>query len=130
MGHCFVDLARQQRRQHDDRQPATRLPELDFKALLGAKGLRSIDRLGQLTLSACQDALAGRPTVLRPRGGRDLSLPLLRAERLSETGAYERIRASTSSRFSAMWSAETSDSRLSRSSGSVLEGRTLKCQSE
>ena len=35
----------------------------------------------------------------------------------------------TSSRFASMSSRETSDSRLRRSSGSVLEGRTLKCQS-
>ena len=42
---------------------------------------------------------------------------------------HERISASTSSRFCSMWSRDTSDSRLSRSSGSVLDGRTLKCQS-
>ena len=42
---------------------------------------------------------------------------------------HERIRPSTSSRFSSMCSGETSDSRLRRRSGSVLEGRTLKCQS-
>ena len=40
-----------------------------------------------------------------------------------------RISPSTSSRLASMSSRETSDSRLSRSSGSVLEGRTLKCQS-
>jgi hypothetical protein len=28
-----------------------------------------------------------------------------------------------------MWSGETSDSRLRRRSGSVFDGRTLKCQS-
>ncbi len=44
-------------------------------------------------------------------------------------GRHERITLSTSSRFASMSSRETSDSRLSRSSGSVLEGRTLKCQS-
>ena len=43
--------------------------------------------------------------------------------------AQARIRASTSSRFSRMCSSLTTDSRLSRSSGSVFEGRTLKCQS-
>ena len=43
--------------------------------------------------------------------------------------AHARISASTSSRFSSMWSGETSDSRFSRSSGSVFDGRTLKCQS-
>ncbi len=40
-----------------------------------------------------------------------------------------RIRSSTSSRLASMCFRETSDSRLSRSSGSVLDGRTLKCQS-
>jgi 3-oxoacyl-[acyl-carrier-protein] synthase II len=40
-------------------ETATRLPpDLDLKALLGGKGLRSVDRLGQLALAACQDALA------------------------------------------------------------------------
>ena len=43
--------------------------------------------------------------------------------------AQERITASTSSRRRSMSSAERSDSRHSRSNGSVLEGRTLKCQS-
>ena len=42
---------------------------------------------------------------------------------------HARISASTSSRFSSMCSRERSDSRLRRSSGSVLEDRTLKCQS-
>ena len=37
--------------------------------------------------------------------------------------------ASTSSRFSCMCSSDLTDSRLRRSSGSVFEGRTLKCQS-
>ena len=40
-----------------------------------------------------------------------------------------RISARTSSRFDSMSSRERSDSRLRRSSGSVFEGRTLKCQS-
>lgn len=40
-------------------ETATRLPaDLDLKAFLGGKGLRSVDRLGQLALAACQDALA------------------------------------------------------------------------
>ncbi len=43
--------------------------------------------------------------------------------------AHDRIRASSSSRFPAMSSGETRDSRLRRSSGSVFDGRTLKCQS-
>ncbi len=44
-------------------------------------------------------------------------------------GSQERISASTSSRFSRMCSSDLTDSRLRRSSGSVFEGRTLKCQS-
>jgi hypothetical protein len=49
--------------------------------------------------------------------------------RLLELFRHERISPSTSSRFSSMCSWETSDSRLRRSSGSVFDGRTLKCQS-
>ena len=56
-------------------------------------------------------------------GQRGLLQRLLRGER------HARISPSTSSRFASMSSRETSDSRLRRSSGSVLEGRTLKCQS-
>src|SRR3954462_82582 len=41
---------------------------------------------------------------------------------------HERITSSTSSRFSSIRASDVA-SRLSRSSGSVLEGRTLKCQS-
>src|SRR5204863_9747794 len=42
---------------------------------------------------------------------------------------HERMKASTSSRLVSMSSGETSDSRFRRSSGSVFDGRTLKCQS-
>ncbi len=41
----------------------------------------------------------------------------------------ERITSSTSSRRRSMSASDTSDSRLRRSSGSVLDERTLKCQS-
>ena len=41
--------------------------------------------------------------------------------------AQDRIRPRTSSRRRSMSSTEASDSRLRRSSGSVFEGRTLKC---
>jgi hypothetical protein len=50
-------------------------------------------------------------------------------QRLVGGERHARINPRTSSRFASMSSRETSDSRLSRSSGSVLEGRTLKCQS-
>ncbi len=53
--------------------------------------------------------------------GRGLAVGLVRA--------HERIRPSTSSRLASMSSTETSDSRHRRSSGSVLDARTLKCQS-
>ncbi len=56
-------------------------------------------------------------------GQRGLLQRLLRGRR------HARINPSTSSRFASMSSRETSDSRLRRSSGSVLEGRTLKCHS-
>ena len=42
---------------------------------------------------------------------------------------HDRIRSSTSSRRRSMSCSETRLSRFSRSSGSVLDGRTLKCQS-
>ena len=58
----------------------------------------------------------------RPRGGCWLRLELCRLAR-----AHERISPSTSSRRRSMSSCERSDSRQRRSSGSVLEGRTLKC---
>ena len=51
-------------------------------------------------------------------GGRPVPMP-----------AHERISVRTSSRRRSMSSWETSDSRHSRSRGSVLEGLTLKCQS-
>ena len=41
----------------------------------------------------------------------------------------ERISPSTSSRRRSMSSGETSDSSVRRSSGSVFDARTLKCQS-
>ncbi len=50
-------------------------------------------------------------------------------ERLLGGQAHPRISPRISSRRRSMSSREVSDSRLSRSSGSVLEGRTLKCQS-
>ena len=50
-------------------------------------------------------------------------------QRLLGGEAHARISPSSSSRRCSMSSRETSDSRLRRSSGSVFEGRTLKCQS-
>ena len=50
-------------------------------------------------------------------------------ERLLRGGRHPRINPSTSSRRRSMSSRETNDSRFSRSSGSVFDGRTLKCQS-
>ena len=52
-----------------------------------------------------------------------------RDERRLRAGHPERMTSSTSSRRRSMSASLTSDSRLSRISGSVLEGRTLKCQS-
>ena len=51
------------------------------------------------------------------------------ARRRARDRAQPRITPRTSSRFCSMCSRDTTDSRLRRSSGSVLEGRTLKCQS-
>ena len=58
---------------------------------------------------------------LRPR-------PAARARRVARRG-QRLISASTSSRFASMCARETRLSRHSRSSGSVFDGRTLKCQS-
>jgi hypothetical protein len=49
--------------------------------------------------------------------------------RITSGTPQARIRSSTASRFCSMSSGETSDSRFRRSSGSVFDGRTLKCQS-
>ena len=65
----------------------------------------------------------------RERGGDGQAVDARLGRGREGIGAHARISASTSSRFSSMCSRERSDSRLSRSSGSVFDGRTLKCQS-
>ena len=70
------------------------------------------------------DRERGRDLQPVDAGERGLLQCLLRRERHSRPD-----QPSTSSRRRSMSSREISDSRLSRSSGSVLEGRTLKCQS-
>ena len=50
-------------------------------------------------------------------------------ERLLRRLDHARIRPRSSSRLASMSSGDTSDSTVRRRSGSVLEGRTLKCQS-
>ena len=63
--------------------------------------------------------------------------PLQRCDRIGSSArgrrrahrAHDRISSRTSSRRRSMSSTETSDSRFRRSRGSVLDGRTLKCQS-
>ena len=51
------------------------------------------------------------------------------AARRREARRQPRMTARTSSRLRSMSSGERSDSSVRRSSGSVFEGRTLKCQS-
>ena len=51
------------------------------------------------------------------------------ARRRPSASRHERITPSSSSRWDSMSSRERSDSTHSRSSGSVLDGRALKCQS-
>ena len=110
------------------------LEVLDRPAVRGQRALQLVERaarvrpgvderqrlvLDQVAVDA-PDRERGRdrePVDAGLRGGREQIL------------GHARISSSTSSRFSTMWSGETSDSRFSRSSGSVLEGRTLKCHS-
>ena len=81
---------------------------------LGGSGAR-IDRFGT-RIGGPRAGIGG------PRAG-------IGADAVGIAGAHDRIKARTSSRRRSMSSRDTSDSRHSRSSGSVFEGRTLKCQS-
>src|SRR5829696_2370389 len=76
-------------------------------------------RVGFREADACQRRVLERRLALR-------DAPELEHEPLA--AGHERITSSTSSRFSSISSSERA-SRFSRNSGSVLEGRTLKCQS-
>jgi hypothetical protein len=98
------------------------LEVLDLAAVVGQRALELVERLARVGAGVDQrervvlDELDVDPPHHERRGDR-------------EAMDHERMSASTSSRFCSMCSRETSDSRLRRKSGSVLDGRTLKCQS-
>ena len=96
------------------------------------RGLRAEDRGPQ------RCAPRGEQRLWRPRGSRSTTAtsvpttppaPSCSKPRRRSGADQPRISPSTSSRFSFMCSSEAIDSRFRRSSGSVFEGRTLKCQS-
>ena len=124
----------------DDQQ----LDVLDRVAARGERLLELVQRLGRV--GAGVDSVSGRildqvgvdapdherrgdRQAVDPRLGRRASASRSRSCCGLLGVAHERISASTSSRRRSMSSRETSDSRHRRSSGSVFDGRTLKCQS-
>ena len=108
-----------------DRAPERRQPLLELVERLA--GVRpGVDEgqgpvLDQVAVDPSDGERGGDPQPVNAF----LARPLERLLR----GGHERISARTSSRLCSMSSLETSDSRLRRRSGSVFEGRTLKCQS-
>ena len=116
---------------------------LDGAAVRGQRLLELVERLGRVGPGVDQrervvlDQIGVDAPDLKRRGDRQPVDPELGGAR--QRGlvclrrrlrlAHERITASTSSRRRSMSSRETSDSRQRRSSGSVFDGRTLKCQS-
>ena len=118
-----------------DRVPARGERLLELVQRLGRVGTRVDQRqrrvLDQVGVDPPDHERRRDREAVDARGGRRrerLALELLLAG-AHGLAAHERISASTSSRRRSMSSTETSDSRHRRSSGSVLEGRTLKCQS-
>ena len=98
---------------------------LDHMGLLDVLALQAVQRLAGVGAGVDQrqrvilDQVAVDPA--HHEGGRDRH-PVDRA-------AHERMSCSTSSRRRSMSSLETRLSRFRRSSGSVFDARTLKCQS-
>ena len=117
----------------DDEQ----LELLDRAAALGQLRLQLVERLARVRPGVDQgqrlvlDQIAVDPPDREGRGNAQAVDPGQRRllERLLGGHGHARISPSSSSRLASMSSRETSDSRLRRSSGSVLEGRTLKCHS-
>ena len=113
------------------------LEVVDRVAALAELGLKLVERLARVGPGVDQgqrlvleqvavdppDRERGRDAQAVDAGERGLLQCLLGSQ------GHARISPRTSSRLRSMSSRETSDSRLSRSSGSVLDGRTLKCQS-
>ena len=118
----------------DDHQ----LQVVDRVAALAELALQLVERLARVGPGVDQgqrlvlEQVAVDPADRKGGGDReavDSGQRRLLERRLGGQLGHARIIARTSSRFASMCSRETSDSRLRRSSGSVLEGRTLKCQS-
>ena len=114
-----------------DRVPARRERLLELVQRLGGVGSRVDERqrrvLDQVGVDAADLERRGDRQAVDARLGGERQRILVVAH--DPVVADERISASTSSRRRSMSSGETSDSRHRRSSGSVLEARTLKCQS-
>ena len=117
----------------DDHQ----LEVVDRVAALGQLRLQLVERLARVGAGVDQgqrlvlDQVAVDPPDGEGGGDAQAVDPGQRRllQRLLGRQGHARISPSTSSRLASMSSRETSDSRLRRSSGSVLEGRTLKCHS-
>src|SRR5829696_8696229 len=115
------------------------LEVVDRVATLAEPALQLVERLAGVGPGVDQgqrlvlEQVAVDPADGKGRGDREAVDPgesrLLESALRGEVGAHARISARTSSRLASMSSRDTSDSRLRRSSGSVFEGRTLKCQS-
>ena len=105
------------------------LEVLDAAAVLGQRALELVERLARVRAGVDErqrvvlDQVAVDAPDRERRRDRQAVVAGLRG------AGHERMRPSTSSRLASMSCWETSDSRVSRSSGSVFEGRTLKCQS-
>ncbi len=95
---------------------------LDRVAVLAQRGLERVERLARVRAGVDE-----RERVVLDQVAVDP--PDHERRRDGQRVDHERIRSSTSSRRRSMSSWETRLSRFRRSSGSVLDGRTLKCQS-
>ena len=98
------------------------LQVLDPVAEVGQRALELVERLARVRPDVDQ-----RQRVVLDQVAVDPPDHERRRDR--ERADHERMRRRTSSRFASMSSWETSDSSVRRSSGSVFDGRTLKCQS-
>jgi hypothetical protein len=88
-----------------------------------ALGRRAREQLILTCLSRVYAAIVARSVLSRAGTGLALHSPAPVA------AVHDRISSKTSSRRRSMSCTETSDSKHRRNSGSVFEGRTLKCQS-
>ena len=101
------------------------LQVLDRVAVLAQRAVELVQRLARVRpgVDERQRVVLDQVAVDAPHGER-------RGDRQAvDVRGHERIRSSTSSRRRSMSCWETRLSRFRRSSGSVFDGRTLKCQS-